>query len=70
MWKTTNFEPIKLKSWPGMRTPFFVTPPDLPKGEGPGDPHLRSSREVIGYHIQAVDDEIGHVEDFIVQDTG
>jgi hypothetical protein len=30
------------------------------------DPHLRSSREVIGYHVQATDDEIGHVEDFVV----
>ncbi len=36
----------------------------------PGDPHLRSTREVIGYHIQATDGEIGHVEDFVgdVQD--
>jgi uncharacterized protein YrrD len=32
------------------------------------DPHLRSTREVIGYHIQARDGEIGHVEDFIVDD--
>lgn len=30
------------------------------------DPHLRSSREVIGYHIEARDGEIGHVEDLIV----
>lgn len=30
--------------------------------------HLRSTREVIGYHIQVTDDEIGHVEDFIVED--
>ncbi len=27
---------------------------------------LRSCREVMGYHIQATDDDIGHVEDFIV----
>lgn len=32
------------------------------------DPHLRSSDEVIGYHIQATDDEIGHVEDFLVDE--
>jgi hypothetical protein len=32
------------------------------------DPHLRSTREVIGYHIQAQDGEIGHVEDLIVDD--
>lgn len=30
--------------------------------------HLRSTQEVIGYHIQATDDEVGHVEDFIVED--
>jgi len=32
------------------------------------DPNLRSTSEVIGYHIQATDGEIGHVEDFIVDD--
>jgi hypothetical protein len=30
--------------------------------------HLRSTREVIGYHIQATDDTIGHVVDFILED--
>jgi hypothetical protein len=34
------------------------------------DPHLRSTREVIGYHIQARDGEIGHVEDFVADDEG
>ena len=33
-----------------------------------GDPHLRSTREVIGYHIAASDGEIGHVDDFILDD--
>ena len=32
------------------------------------DPHLRSTREVTGYHLHATDGEIGHVEDFIVDD--
>lgn len=32
------------------------------------DPHLRSIQEVVGYHIQARDGEVGHVEDFIVND--
>lgn len=35
-----------------------------------GDPHLRSTREVTGYHIQAIDGEIGHVDDFILDDEG
>ena len=29
---------------------------------------LRSAREVAGYRIGAIDDEMGHVEDFIVED--
>jgi uncharacterized protein YrrD len=32
------------------------------------DPHLRSTRQVTGYHIHATDEEIGHVKDFIVDD--
>lgn len=34
-----------------------------------GDPHLRSITAVTGYHIHASDGEIGHVEDFLVDDT-
>ncbi len=33
-----------------------------------GDTHLRSAKEVKGYHIHADDGEIGHVEDFIIDD--
>jgi hypothetical protein len=33
------------------------------------DPHLRSIEEIIGYHIHADDGEIGHVEDFLVEDA-
>lgn len=32
------------------------------------DPHLRSTHNVSDYHIQAKDGEIGHVEDFIIDD--
>jgi hypothetical protein len=32
------------------------------------DPQLRSVKEVTGYHIQAKDDDMGHVKDFIVND--
>jgi hypothetical protein len=34
-----------------------------------GDPHLRSTKEVNGYTIQATNGEVGHVEDFIVDDV-
>jgi hypothetical protein len=32
---------------------------------GHGDPHLRSAKYVTGYHIEARDGMIGHVEDFL-----
>ena len=37
-------------------------------GEQEADPHLRSTREVIGYRIQASDGNLGHVSNFIVDD--
>ena len=30
--------------------------------------HLRSAKEVMGYYIEATDGDIGHVEDFVVDD--
>ena len=36
--------------------------------ENAWDPHLRSTYEVSGYHIQASDGDIGNVEDFIIDD--
>ena len=29
-------------------------------------PNLRSTKEVAGYHVQAIDKDIGHIEDFIM----
>ena len=40
----------------------------LAQGESAWDPHLRSTHNVAGYHIQATDGEIGHVEDFVIDD--
>lgn len=34
----------------------------------PWNPHLRSTRDATGHHIHATDGEIGHVEDFIIDD--
>ena len=34
-----------------------------------GDPHLRSVEAITGYHIHATDGEIGHVKDFLMDDT-
>ncbi|MDD2271570.1 MAG: PRC-barrel domain-containing protein [Desulfuromonadaceae bacterium] len=38
------------------------------EGEKSCDSHLRSTHEVSGYHLQALDGEVGHVEDFIIDD--
>lgn len=32
------------------------------------DPHLRTKDEVVGYDIQATDDSVGHVDDFLFDD--
>ena len=49
---------------PGLGT---VTPA-AERLEHHGDTHLRSVSEVKGYHFEALDGEIGHVEDFILDD--
>jgi hypothetical protein len=36
--------------------------------ENTWDPNLRSTKDVSGHTIQAIDDTIGHVEDFIIDD--
>jgi len=41
---------------------------NLNQGGKAWDSHLRSTHDVDGHHIQAADGEIGHVEDFIVDD--
>lgn len=37
-------------------------------GESEGDFHLRSTNEVIGYYIQARDDDVGHIDDLLMDD--
>jgi hypothetical protein len=36
--------------------------------ENSWDPHLRSTADVTGYKIEAIDGPIGHVEDFVIDD--
>jgi sporulation protein YlmC with PRC-barrel domain len=59
---------------PGGFPPLAATSPGAGGGEhllrekrdNEGDPHLRSTREVRGYHVQATDGAIGHVDDVII----
>jgi len=39
-----------------------------PNEEAHNDPHLRSAKEVAGYHVHGSDGQIGHIADFIVDD--
>ena len=69
-----------LSGTPGAIASPFMAPPyfglGLSAGEAHGegaslpgsDPHVRSVEEVTGYHIHAVDGELGHVENFMIDD--
>lgn len=52
--------------------PALVHDPEQQKeaarSEKAWDPYLRSTDDVTGHHIQAADGEIGHVEDFVIDD--
>jgi hypothetical protein len=41
----------------------------VPKEDETWDPHLRSTYDMGGHHVQAEDGEIGHLEDFVVDDA-
>lgn len=45
-------------------SPYFLKTNEI------DEPNLCSSQEVVGYQLQAIDDKIGQVKDFIVQDRG
>jgi hypothetical protein len=47
--------------------PVTSSPPNT-RVEVEGDPHLRSTQAITGYYIQATDGDIGHVDDFLVED--
>ncbi|HEX2768074.1 MAG TPA: PRC-barrel domain-containing protein [Geobacteraceae bacterium] len=53
-------------------SPYIVRDPEkweeYTHGEKAWDPNLRSTHEVSGYNIQSADGEIGHVEDFVIDD--
>jgi hypothetical protein len=68
--------------WPvpvgaGTLSPVPLIPTPVRAGEGEDRPEtreaggttLRSIREVTGYHIQAVEGEVGHVDDVVLNDT-
>ncbi len=52
---------------PELRTYPYRSPYEQDSGAASyGDPHLRSYKEIKGYHIEATDRAFGHVEDIII----
>jgi hypothetical protein len=70
------YNPVGVMAMPGVvGVPTLAAPvpaegmvENFPRGEG--DPHLRSVSAISGYHIHATDGEIGHVDDFVIDDDG
>ena len=62
--------------WGPVPVPFYGPPPASPvqrevaamAEQRANESHLRSCAEVAGYEIRAADGEIGHVEDFVVDE--
>ena len=56
-------------AYPGLLAPASRDEaPAKQSDQASGDVHLRSAREVRGYHIQGSDEAIGQIDDFIVDD--
>lgn len=43
-------------------------PTEADRSEPDGDAHLRSVKELRGYHVQGADEAIGHIQEFVVDD--
>jgi uncharacterized protein YrrD len=60
---------IGLMPFPAMVANIPTDKENPPPKKTKEDPHLRSTKNVEGYNIQSNDGEIGHVEDFIIDDN-
>jgi len=49
--------------------PVVTKKKEFAEGQHEGDSHLRSSNEVTGYYVDATDGSIGHIEDFVIDET-
>lgn len=74
-WSGGNFGAADAMATPFVAPLFGSAPPPRESERtdaerNAGDPHLRSIAAMTGRHIDATDGEIGHVEDFLVDDAG
>ena len=69
LWMADVLErPVRVGHFMGTRCVTLKNGIESSQDEKPWDPHLRSTQDVSGYHIQAADGEIGYVEDFVIDD--
>lgn len=61
---TDPLHPVVAPMWPG----GVEGKRNEGERESGGDPNLRSIREVLNYKVEAADGNLGHVEDFILDD--
>jgi hypothetical protein len=56
-------------SWPSIGTFSPLAIPDVaPADDEPGEPHLRSIQDVIGYRMEASEGEVGHLAELILNE--
>lgn len=75
LWGSAAYPPGVLVPPPPAAAAFQPPPatrPDEPTAAPDtqeGDPHLRSTKAVAGYHVNATDGTVGHVDDFLIDET-
>lgn len=73
LWGPVYYPPGIMAPGPTAAGSMATMPPTtvaegLPRQEPEGDSHLRSTKEVSGYHVQATDGSIGHIDGFLIDD--
>jgi hypothetical protein len=58
-----SIEAAQVLVWEAYWSSILDTSPEIE-----GDPHLRSTRMLTGLHIHGTDGQLGHVEDFLIDD--
>lgn len=67
-WTTPYWLPAEPALTSPLPPPLTAPPMAKPAADEGSDPHLRSAGEVIDYTLQARDGELGHVDDFLIDD--
>lgn len=68
LWGPVAYPPLPARSAPHDQESGTVRKEVQAARERSQDVHLRSLAEVTGYYIEAADGDIGHVEDFLLED--